>query len=147
MLIGYEALGATINSRSTTRVGTWAIYIFLNDSLPNANVAKMPPDPELDEEDEQYASSEDSDFAPDNAPEPASDLSDSEGNATEGRKRKQSKPEGEDQDEGYDNSGDEAIIAKGHKRRKRAEEKGRSVDVDEGGEGGLVKTRAQRALE
>ncbi|EFY93358.1 swr complex subunit [Metarhizium acridum] len=107
----------------------------------------MPPDPVLDEEDEQYASSQDSDFAPDEAPEPVSDQSDAE-DAEEGdKKRRSSEPDGQAHDDGYDNSGDEAIIAKGTKRRKRAEEKGRPIDEDEGGEGGLVKTRAQRAAE
>ncbi|KAH0596213.1 hypothetical protein MHUMG1_06074 [Metarhizium humberi] len=110
----------------------------------------MPPGPVLDEEDEQYASSQDSDFAPDEAPEPVSDQSDAEDAEEGGKKRKQSEPDGQAHDDGYDNSGDEAIIAKGKKRRKRAEEKGekgRPVDEDEGGEGGLVKTRAQRAAE
>lgn len=46
----------------------------------------------------------------------------------------------------YDNSGDEAIIERGRKRQKRAKAKGETVD-DEGGEGGLIKTRRQRAAE
>ncbi|OAA38110.1 SWR1-complex protein 5 [Metarhizium rileyi] len=108
----------------------------------------MPPDPIIDEDDEPYASSEDSDFAPDEAPEPASDQSDSEEDVKDGaRKRKQLEGNGQSQDNGYENSGDEAVIAKGNKRRKRAEEKGRFADADEGGEGGLIKTRAQRATE
>lgn len=108
----------------------------------------MPPDPVIDEEDEQYASSEDSDFAPDDAPEATSDHSETEEDGKEvSKKRKQPEACGEAQDEGYDNSGDEAIIARGHKKRKRAVDKGRPVDEDEGGEGGLVKTRAQRAAE
>ncbi|KHN99498.1 SWR1-complex protein 5 [Metarhizium album ARSEF 1941] len=109
---------------------------------------RMPPDLVLDEEDEQYASSEDSDFAPDEAPEPASDQSDTEEDGKAGeKKRKQPEADGQAVGDGYDNSGDEAVISKGNKRRKRAGEKGRPVDEDEGGEGGLVKTRAQRAAE
>lgn len=123
------------------------VLLLLTTTRQPPCATRMPPGPVLDEEDEQYASSQDSDFAPDEAPEPVSDQSDAE-DAEEGeKKRKQSQPDGQAHDNGYDNSGDEAIIAKGKKRRKRAEEKGRPVDEDEGGEGGLVKTRAQRAAE
>lgn len=110
----------------------------------------MPPNPSLEAEDEHYASSEDSDFAPDAAPEPASDESESEDATTHGpskRKCTETIADGKDKDDGYDNSGDEAIIAKGQKGRKRAHAKGQHVDDEEGGEGGLVKTRAQRAAE
>ncbi|KAG6000521.1 hypothetical protein E4U21_005365 [Claviceps maximensis] len=110
----------------------------------------MPPDP-LEDDDEQYASSQDSDFAPDAAPEPVSDESDSEDTPAGGpSKRTRTNAVAEtrsDQDDGYDNSGDEAIIVKGKKRRKRAQEEGQLVDGEEGGQGGLVKTRAQRAAE
>ena len=110
----------------------------------------MPPDL-LEDDDEQYASSQDSDFAPDAAPEPASDESDSEETPAEGpSKRTHTKAVAggrNDEGDGYDNSGDEAIIVKGQKRRKRAQEKGRVFDDEEGGQGGLVKTRAQRAAE
>ncbi|CEI39419.1 unnamed protein product [Fusarium venenatum] len=109
----------------------------------------MPPDPLLDE-DEQYASSEDSDFAPDDAPNQVSDQSDVEDEKDEGDKAssKRSRPAADEDtaDAGYDNSGDEAIIKRGEKRRKKTQMKG--VDEDEdGGEGGLVKTRRQRAAE
>ncbi|KAL6924473.1 hypothetical protein ACHAPO_003694 [Fusarium lateritium] len=109
----------------------------------------MPPDPLLDE-DEQYASSEDSDFAPDDAPNQVSDQSDVEGDKDEGDKvsSKRSRPAADEDtaDAGYDNSGDEAIIKRGEKRRKKTQTKG--VDEDEdGGEGGLIKTRRQRAAE
>ncbi|KAM0436834.1 hypothetical protein ACHAPT_002547 [Fusarium lateritium] len=103
----------------------------------------MPPDPILDE-DEQYASSEDSDFAPDAAPDPASDHSGSE-DGNDRPKRPANDKEAEEA--GYDNSGDEAIIKRGEKRRKRAQGKGTRGDEDEGGEGGLIKTRRQRAAE
>lgn len=101
------------------------------------------------DEDEHYASSEDSDFAPDAAPAAASDASDSEdeGAAPEAKKQPaKSKAANTDGDAGYDNSGDEAIIERGRKRRRRAQDKGVDED-DEGGEGGLVKTRRQRAAE
>ncbi|KAJ4200777.1 swr complex subunit [Fusarium falciforme] len=103
----------------------------------------MPPDPILDE-DEQYASSEDSDFAPDAAPDQASDHSGSE-DGDDRPKRPANSQEADDA--GYDNSGDEAIIKRGEKRRKRTKGKGAHGDEDEGGEGGLIKTRRQRAAE
>ncbi|KAG5980808.1 hypothetical protein E4U55_003587 [Claviceps digitariae] len=110
----------------------------------------MPPD-SLEDDDEQYASSQDSDFAPDAAPEPASDESDSEeAPADDALKRKHTETIASgpnDEGDGYDNSGDEAIIIKGQKRRKRIQEKGQLVDDEEGGQGGLIKTRAQRAAE
>lgn len=107
----------------------------------------MPPDPVNDEED--YVSSEDSDFAPDAAADQVSEHSESEDDAVKAPSKKRNQPEGEAQDEdaGYDNSGDEAIIERGAKKRKRAKAKGAIVDDDEGGEGGLVKTRRQRAAE
>ena len=107
------------------------------------NLPIMPPDPLIDEEGD-YASSEDSDFAPDTAVDQASEHSESE-DGDEPTIKKQGKPNSNEED-GYDNSGDEAIIEKGKKRRKRAKAKGEDVE-DEGGEGGLVKTRRQRALE
>ncbi|KAG5919820.1 hypothetical protein E4U42_006420, partial [Claviceps africana] len=108
----------------------------------------MPPDP-LGDDDEQYASSQDSDFAPDGAPEPASDDSDSEDALADGLSKRQNTDavagRRSDDCDGYDNSGDEAVIVRGQKRRKRAQEKGQLVDDEDGGQGGLVKTRAQRA--
>ncbi|PNY24394.1 Swr1-complex protein 5 [Tolypocladium capitatum] len=111
----------------------------------------MPPDPFTDDDDEQYASSEDSDFAPDEAPEQGSEQSDSddgEAKPTAKRRRPAGDVDGQDgQDDGYDNSGDEAIIEKGRKRRKKAKNKGQACDDEDGGEGGLIKTRRQRAEE
>ncbi|KAF4448659.1 SWR1-complex protein 5 [Fusarium austroafricanum] len=106
----------------------------------------MPPDPLLDEDD-QYVSAEDSDFAPDDAPNQVSDHSDLEDDSDKVA-NKRSRPEGDkiDADGGYDNSGDEAIIKRGEKRRKKTQAKGGRED-NEGGEGGLVKTRRQRAAE
>jgi hypothetical protein len=113
----------------------------------------MPP-PLIEElEDEQYASSEDSDFAPDAAPAAAdSDMSDSEPDdavaeadqSSKSAKAKDSKKTAGD--EGYDNSGDEAIIKKGERKSQRRKGKD-AMDEDEGGEGGLIKTRRQRAAE
>ncbi|KAM0198774.1 hypothetical protein ACHAPA_001003 [Fusarium lateritium] len=106
----------------------------------------MPPDPLL-EEDEQYASSEDSDFSPDNAPQQTSDHSDLEDEGDKVPNKRSHPVDDEDAaDAGYDNSGDEAIIKRGEKRRKKTHAKGVPED-DEGGEGGLVKTRRQRAAE
>ncbi|KAK7422419.1 swr complex subunit [Neonectria punicea] len=106
----------------------------------------MPPDPLLDEE-EQYASSEDSDFAPDAAVNQVSDHSESENEADKPAKKRKPVDNAEAADAGYDNSGDEAIIKKGEKRRKRAKAKRTDNEDDEGGEGGLIKTRRQRAAE
>lgn len=107
----------------------------------------MPPDPLIDEE-EDYASSEDSDFAPDGAADEASDHSESENDPEQiaGKKRLKGGNAAGDDDGGYDNSGDEAIIERGAKRQKKAKAKGAELD-DEGGEGGLIKTRRQRAAE
>ncbi|CAN8096801.1 unnamed protein product [Discula destructiva] len=125
----------------------------------------MPPEP-ITVDDEDYASSEDSDFAPDDAPEQedaaeSSDGEDQDENdavaarkaaaataAAPSKKRKQAGGDASTaaEDAGFENSGDEAIIEKGKKRQKRA---GRKLepDDDEGGEGGLIKTRSMRAVE
>ncbi|KAI9746696.1 MAG: hypothetical protein M1818_000410 [Claussenomyces sp. TS43310] len=109
----------------------------------------MVPPPLIDDSDDgEYASSEDSDFAPDHA---AIDVaSDSEGTEDEvvptavakpnnSAKRKR-RDDGDAEDLGFENSGDEAIIAKA-KRRKG----GRTDENDAGGEGGFVRTRAMKA--
>jgi hypothetical protein len=114
--------------------------------------------PEIIPDDEEYASSEDSDFAPEVAPVVASDASSDEESdvgespvkepkktKTNPAKRKRGE-DAEAEDAGFENSGDEAIIEKGLKRQRR--KKGKDVqDDDEGGEGGLVKTRSMRAQE
>ncbi|KAM7202339.1 Bucentaur or craniofacial development domain containing protein [Naviculisporaceae sp. PSN 640] len=108
----------------------------------------MPPPLEIDPEDDDYVSEEDSDFAPDaeNAAE-ADDVdelsaSDSEEAAPSAPKPSQKRPAEDDID-----SGDEAIIQKAKKRQKRKAKDGQDKDEDEGGEGGLVKTRSMRAAE
>ncbi|TVY16201.1 SWR1-complex protein 5 [Lachnellula arida] len=119
--------------------------------------------PELIPDDSDYASSEDSDFAPDAAPVDdagGAESSDDEQDAVEEAvkkpaKRKRGQANGEEaEDAGFENSGDEAIIERALKRR-RKKGKGKKSDGveaeveadDEGGEGGLVKTRSMRAAE
>ncbi|KAF4944406.1 hypothetical protein FGADI_12716 [Fusarium gaditjirri] len=102
----------------------------------------MPPDPLLDEN-ESYVSSEDSDFALDDSPDQTSDHSDLEDHSDK-TANKRSRPQDE-ADAGYDNSGDEAIIKRGEKRRKKTQAKG--VREHDEGESGLIKTRRQRAAE
>ncbi|KAL3419410.1 swr1-complex protein 5 [Phlyctema vagabunda] len=111
--------------------------------------------PELIPDDEEYASSEDSDFAPDAAPANVSEDSASESDGddstpvvTKPKKRKRTADE-EAEDLGIENSGDEAIIERGLKRQKKRGKKGKIRDIveDDGGEGGLVKTRSMRAQE
>ncbi|KAI6713937.1 hypothetical protein PZA11_002448 [Diplocarpon coronariae] len=106
--------------------------------------------------DDEYASEEDSDFAPDDAPTAGPEESSDEDSEIEDptatiknptpNKRKRAQDE-EAEDLGFENSGDEAIIEKGAKTRRK--KKGKSVEEleDEGGEGGLIKTRSQRAQE
>ncbi|KAK3950770.1 bucentaur or craniofacial development-domain-containing protein [Pseudoneurospora amorphoporcata] len=112
----------------------------------------MPPTLELLAED--YASEEDSDFAPE-AAEAAeeSSVSDDDNDEEVGDDAEKLKPENrkrttvdEAEDAGYDNSGDEAIIKKGEKRQKKAKTKDVAGE-EETGEGGLIKTRSQRAVE
>lgn len=118
----------------------------------------MPPalDPVLDE-DSDYASSEDSDFAPEAAP--AAAVSDSssdsdsepetEGGAAKPKKRKRkTKDVQEAEDLGFENSGDEAIV-KEHSKKQRKNKKGKNaVEEEEGdtGEGLFVRTRRMAAL-
>ncbi|KAF7897579.1 hypothetical protein EAF00_005807 [Botryotinia globosa] len=112
--------------------------------------------PELIPSEEEYASSEDEDFAPDTAPaqeeSSESEAEDEDSTAvtnqskTKTTKRKRGDDE-EAEDAGFENSGDEAIIEKGLKRRKKKSRKGGKEEEDEGGEGGLVKTRSMRAQE
>lgn len=119
--------------------------------------------------DDAYASSEDSDFAPDNVPDNASAADSDDGDnddnddketadaagATTERKHGPGAGDGaEAEDAGFENSGDEAIIGKGKKRRRRDKEAAAAdvrsdddADGDGGGVGGFVKTRHQRANE
>jgi hypothetical protein len=101
--------------------------------------------------DEAYASEEDSDFAPEDALAEESSESDEE-EATDAERSgpgKRKRPSGEDgaDDDGFQNSGDEAIIEKGRKRQQKSRRKDSASDGDEPGEGGLIKTRRMRAAE
>ncbi|KAI4747475.1 BCNT-domain-containing protein [Aureobasidium sp. EXF-12298] len=95
------------------------------------------------DQDEEYKSSEDEDFNPDSveAP-PDDDLSSDEDEAPKpkkvSKKRKKAQTDAEELD-----SGDEATITELRKAKKpKADD-----DEDSGGEGGLIKTRAQRRAE
>jgi len=99
---------------------------------------------------DDYDEEEDTDFNPDAAAADdaaKSSESDEEDTAeTTGVRRQCSKTAttiAEDVD--FDNSGDEATIQRGKKRKRKGG--GQTLDDDEGGEGGLIKTRAQRMVE
>lgn len=115
-----------------------------------ATTATIPPDPEVEEE---YASSEDSDFAPEDAGarESSPDDSDDEdvppdATSATAPKRKRIANNEEPQNVGFENSGDEAIIEKAKTKRQKKARKA-NQDGDDGGDGGLIKTRSQRAQE
>lgn len=123
----------------------------------------MASEPVID--DEEYESSQDSDFAPEDAPGRDGDGDgDSESSADDAApddqvaapapsSTKRKKPDGkavqgdDAEDAGFENSGDEAIIEKGKKRRKKGRQAAQQDRDDEGGEGGLIKTRSMRAVE
>lgn len=95
---------------------------------------------------EDYNSASDEDFRPEaqdaNEDQDRLSSSESDANAKEPKpKKRKSAPTADETDLGFDNSGDEATIQKGRKKRRPL------LDEDDGGEGGLVKTRAQRRLE
>lgn len=109
--------------------------------------------PDLVPADADYKSSEDSDFDPttgganDDAGSSASEAEDADP-ATEhrtGKTSKKRKGETEAEDLGFENSGDEATIRRGKKKKRRKGEE--EVEDEEGGEGGVVKTRSMRAVE
>ncbi|KAI1469348.1 BCNT-domain-containing protein [Daldinia caldariorum] len=105
--------------------------------------------------DEEYASDEDSDFAPDAAPlDVDPEASESEEDEVQliavPSKKRAAVPDTDvdaDANDGFENSGDEAIIQKGKKRQKKEKRKDGDAKDDEGGEGGLIKTRSMRAAE
>ncbi|KAF3929582.1 hypothetical protein ABW19_dt0207571 [Dactylella cylindrospora] len=114
--------------------------------------SKHTPTAILAEDDDEYNSSEDEDFNPDQHPdrndEDPSSSSESENEGDSKPTRRPSKRKIKDvapqDDPVNDDSGDEAVIASAKAKRKKI--KGENDD-DEGGEGGLIKTRAQRARE
>lgn len=105
---------------------------------------------EDDEPEVPYHESSDEDFNPDSAPadEGASSSEDEDATAPIARKGKRKAPVDDELD-----SGDEVTIEAARKKNKKSK-KGTKDDnddlvlsEDEGGEGGLIKTRAQRAVE
>ncbi|PNH45818.1 hypothetical protein VD0004_g2158 [Verticillium dahliae] len=114
----------------------------------------MPPDPRPIDEEDDYESSQDSDFAPEDEAALAHDDSggsDADDADAATRRKRPAAAGDEAEDAGFENSGDEAIVKKGNKKKKRRKEQnGTAADSDgdeEGGEGGLVKTRSMRAQE
>ena len=103
--------------------------------------------------DDAYVSSEDEDFDPTTGDAERNGESSSESEANEeslnvkvskGQNPKRGRTDGEAEDLGFENSGDEATIQKGKKRKRKD---GGKADEDSGGEGGFVKTRRMRAVE
>jgi len=95
---------------------------------------------------DDYASSEDEDFNPTTAEvdeEDVSSSSDDDDINDASRKARKATKKRKQADDGDLDSGDEATIKELRRKKKR---KG-DADEDSGGEGGLVKTRAQRAAE
>ncbi|KAH6872834.1 bucentaur or craniofacial development-domain-containing protein [Alternaria rosae] len=110
-------------------------------------------DEDLENVDEKYHESSDEDFNPEAAPPEEASSSEDEDHVTiepTQRKGKRKAPADEDLD-----SGDEVTIQAARKKRaKKKRKKGGNNDGDEliisddeGGEGGLIKTRAQRRIE
>jgi len=100
-------------------------------------------------EDEAYNSASDDDFAPDTIPvddDVASSSSDEEVQVSNLAATKPKEPKTAkkvtDGELDFDNSGDEATIQKGRRKKRKADD-----DLEDGGDGGLVKTRAQRRAE
>ena len=108
------------------------------------------PMPDLTSQNEDdYISSEDEDFDP-NAPITVADDCDSSASDDEDdftpttSNAQQRSRDREAVDLGFENSGDEATIKKGRKRKRKD---GQIADEESGGEGGFVKTRSMRAVE
>jgi hypothetical protein len=102
------------------------------------------------EDTEKYDESQDEDFNPDDAPQEEASSSSDEDEAVAKpapRRGKRKAPVDEELD-----SGDEVTIQNARKKRSKKQKKGKKGDDDEDvllseGEGGLVKTRAQRRVE
>jgi hypothetical protein len=108
---------------------------------------------EFEDQDDNYVSEEDSDFAPDDAAEEDESLSSDDDEAAEGESapakpdRKRPAADSSADDVGFENSGDEAIIERGKKKQKKHQEKaGADADREEE-DGPLIKTRRMRAAE
>ncbi|KAI2630562.1 bucentaur or craniofacial development-domain-containing protein [Xylaria nigripes] len=112
----------------------------------------MPSEPLIDED---YASEDDSDFAPggvqagDGSGLESESEPDSEPDSRQptGAKRKRKGTDADIAADDFENSGDETVIQKGRKRQKKAKRTDGDAQGDDGGEGGLIKTRRQRAQE
>lgn len=105
----------------------------------------------MDEDEKDYVESEDEDFNPEvatNADENVSSSEDDEDDqAPQKKPKKQTAKRKADADDELD-SGDEATIQEARrKKRRKDKDKAKGSDEESGGEGGLVKTRAQRAAE
>ncbi|KAI9810748.1 MAG: swr complex subunit [Pycnora praestabilis] len=101
---------------------------------------------------EDYNSASDEDFDPTIAAKVEDDISESSGDE-DGNTPKTAKPQkrkvttAEDAELDFANSGDEATIRKGKRTKRKADGEDADLDEEDGGEGGLIKTRAQRAKE
>ena len=99
-------------------------------------------------DEEGYISSEDEDFNPaaDAMDVDGEESSDSDGDQEQiqkaSKKTVRIARDEDAEDVGFENSGDEAIMKKGHRRKRKGKD-----DEDSGGEGGFVKTRSMRAVE
>lgn len=107
---------------------------------------------ELIVDEDGYASSEDSDFRPDDVnaatAEPDDSGSDDESKQQAAPGKRKNDDATADGDTGnFDNSGDEALIEKANKRQKKRKKGKEDEGPEESGEGGLVKTRSMRAAE
>jgi len=108
-------------------------------------------DPDPEPQDDDYNSNDDEDFNPEAAPAADDDVSASSDSdeenddapAAKKTKAKSVKRKAPDTIDEELDSGDEATI----KERKRKRRKGKDAEEDSGGEGGLIKTRAQRLVE
>lgn len=105
-------------------------------------------DDDVENADEKYHESSDEDFDPESAPPEEASSSEDEDHQTAApipRKGKRKAPHDDELD-----SGDEVTIQAARKKRSKKKKKGKTGDdelilsEDEGGDGGLVKTRAQR---
>lgn len=106
-------------------------------------------------EDDDYISAEDSDFAPDKVVNGNDEISDDEDKTgtRPNKKRKYVSDTNSPRRQSavsFENSGDEAIISKGKKRRKKqarySDAEHAALDTDED-DGPLIKTRAMKAVE
>lgn len=106
-------------------------------------------DQTIDTVHEQYNEDSDDDFDPTAAsaapPPDSSDDEDQDAAPTASKKSTAPQPAADDADLDFDNSGDELTIQSGKKRKRKTA--GHDDDDDEGGEGGFVRTRAQRKAE